>query len=104
MPGGRTAELLVHLALNAGDHVRADRLIEDLWGADAVTTRPNTLQSKIAKLRRALGDASLLASADGAYTLTIERSAVDALAVLDNATTASRLLAASDVRGAADLC
>src|SRR5436309_2254053 len=56
VPGGKTSELLVHLALEAGLLVRTDRLVEDLWGASAVSTRPNTLQSKIAKLRRALGD------------------------------------------------
>ena len=34
-----------------GATVRSDRLLEDLWGDDAAATRPNTLQSKVAKLR-----------------------------------------------------
>ena len=46
----------MRLALEAGVVVRTDRLIEDLWADDAVNTRRNTLQSKVAKLRRALGD------------------------------------------------
>ena len=58
VPGGKTAELLVRLALEAGVAVRADRLIDDLWADAAVDTRRNTLQSKVARLRRALGDPS----------------------------------------------
>ena len=50
----------MRLALDAGLLVRTERLLDDLWGADAVTTRRNTLQSKIAKLRRALGDPSMI--------------------------------------------
>ena len=46
----------MRLALEAGELVRADRLVEDLWAADGVNTRRNTLQSKITMLRRALGD------------------------------------------------
>ena len=45
----------MRLALEAGVLVRADRLVDDLWGDDAVNTRRNTLQSKVARLRRALG-------------------------------------------------
>src|SRR4051794_4148320 len=67
IPGGRTAELLVRLALDAGVRVRADRLVDELWGADAINTRPNTLQSKVARLRRALGDPEAIVSGDGGY-------------------------------------
>jgi predicted ATPase/DNA-binding SARP family transcriptional activator len=103
VPGGRTAELLVRLALDAGVHVRADRLVEDLWGTDAVNTRPNTLQSKVARLRRALGDPPAIASSDRGYALAVEPSAVDALVVLRDAQAASALLEAGDAREAADL-
>ena len=104
VPGGKTSELLVRLALEAGQLVRTDRLVDDLWAAGAVNTRRNTLQSKIARLRRALGDPSVIASGDGGYTLAVDPSEVDALAVLRHAVTASRLLDAGDDRGAADLC
>ena len=60
VPGGKTSELLVRLALEAGTFVRADRLVEDVWAEDAVNTRRNTLQSKIAKLRRAFGDPQVI--------------------------------------------
>ena len=67
IPGGKTAEVLVRLALDAGVLVRTDRLVEDLWADDAVTTSRNTLQSKIAKLRRALASGAWLISGDGGY-------------------------------------
>ncbi len=82
VPAGKTSELLVRLALDAGVLVRTDRLVDDLWAADAVRTSRNTLQSKVAKLRRALGDPSLLVSSDGGYTLVVDPADVDALAVL----------------------
>lgn len=52
IPAGKTSEILVRLALDAGIPVRTDRLVEDLWGEDSVGTSRNTVQSKIAKLRR----------------------------------------------------
>ena len=55
-----------------GVPVRADRLVDDLWGADAVDTRRNTLQSKVARLRRALGDPAAIVSGDGGYALAVD--------------------------------
>jgi predicted ATPase/DNA-binding SARP family transcriptional activator len=103
VPGGKTSELLVRLALEAGLFVRTDRLVDDLWAADAVNTRRNTLQSKVAKIRRGVGDPRVIASGDGGYKLAVEPSEVDALAVLRDTVTASQLLDAGDDRGAADL-
>jgi DNA-binding SARP family transcriptional activator len=103
VPGGKTSELLVRLALEAGVAVRTDRIVDDLWAADAVNTRRNTLQSKVAKLRRAFGDPRVISSGEGVYRLAVEPSAVDALAVLRDAVTASQRLDAGDDRGAADL-
>jgi predicted ATPase/DNA-binding SARP family transcriptional activator len=104
VPAGKTSELLVRLAVDAGVLVRADRLVEDLWASEAVHTRRNTLQSKIAKLRRALGDAELVVSTGGGYQLAIAQSDIDALAVLDHTAIATGLLEAGDARGAAELC
>nr|MDP9463300.1 winged helix-turn-helix domain-containing protein [Actinomycetota bacterium] len=104
VPAGKTSELLVRLALNAGVLVRTDRLIDDLWADDAVHTRRNTLQSKIAKLRRALGDPSAIVGSDGGYRLDLDPGEVDVLAVLRHTATASGLLDSGDDRGAADLC
>ncbi|HEY6533245.1 MAG TPA: winged helix-turn-helix domain-containing protein, partial [Acidimicrobiales bacterium] len=103
IPGGKTAEVLVRLALDAGTVVRTDRLVEELWADDAVNTRRNTLQSKVAKLRRALGEPSVVLSRDDGYLLDIEASDIDVHAVLSDATAASRLLDEGDDRGAATL-
>jgi DNA-binding SARP family transcriptional activator len=104
IPAGKTSELLVRLAVDAGRPVRTDRIAEDLWGDDAVRTSRNTVQSKIAKLRRALDDPSVVVGGDGGYTLVVDPSEVDAVAVLARATEATSMLADGDERGAADLC
>ena len=103
VPGGKTSELLARLALEAGTCVRADRLVEDVWAEEALSTRRNTLQSKIAKLRRAFGDPRIIVSGEGGYTLAAERCEVDALAVLRDTATAAELLDFGDDRGAAEL-
>ena len=104
IPAGKTSELLVRLALDAGVFVRTDRLVDDLWSADAVHTRRNTLQSKVAKLRRALGDPSVIVSGDGGYMLVVDQSHVDALEVLHATSVAAGLLETGDNGGALDLC
>ena len=98
VPGGKTAELLVRLALEAGTTVSADRLADDLWAGAA--TQRNTLQSKVARLRRALGDAAAIA---GAYRLEVDPGRVDALCVLRDASAAAARLEAGDVQGAREL-
>jgi predicted ATPase/DNA-binding SARP family transcriptional activator len=103
VPGGKTAELLARLALEPGMFVSADRLLEDVWAQDAVNTRRNTLQSKVAKLRRAFGDPQVIVSGDAGYALAVDPSAVDAFAVLRDAGAAAELLDAGDERAAAEL-
>ena len=103
VPRGKASELLVRLAIEAGVHVPAARLVDDLWSG-VVGARLNTLQAKVTLLRRALGDSRLIVSGDGGYALAVPPAAVDALAVVGQAVTASELLDAGDDRGAADLC
>lgn len=97
---GKTTEVLIRLALDAGRTIRADRLIEDLWGAEAVTIRRNTLQAKVSRLRAALGDAASVTGGRAGYTLKIDPGAVDALEVLRLAGTARELLDAGDATSA----
>jgi predicted ATPase/DNA-binding SARP family transcriptional activator len=104
VPAGKTSEVLVRLALEAGAIVRADRLVDDLWGADAILTRRNTLQSKIVKLRRALGDPAAVVSLDGGYRLAVDPSVVDALRVPGHVADAAALVDRGDDAGAAELC
>jgi predicted ATPase/DNA-binding SARP family transcriptional activator len=79
VPGGKTTELLVRLALEAGTVVRADRLLDDLWAGEP--TSRNTLQQKVARLRRAVP--GLIETGDAGYRLAAEPSAVDALRALE---------------------
>jgi predicted ATPase/DNA-binding SARP family transcriptional activator len=96
LPGGKTTELLVRLALEAGRTVRSERLIDDLWGDEGVATAKNTLQSKVSQLRKALGSPDLVKGGAAGYSLALDPSAVDAIEVCRLAELASTLLAAGD--------
>jgi len=86
VPSGKTTEVLVRLALDAGRPVRAERIIDELWGGER--TARNTLQAKVSALRRALGDPGLVASGPDGYTLRVDPGAVDALRVVELAAAA----------------
>ena len=88
LPTGKTTEVLVRLALDAGRVVSVDRLIEDVW-ADAVNTGRNTLQSKVSQLRKALQDPELLRGGRGGYALDIDPTGVDALRAVGLAASAA---------------
>jgi hypothetical protein len=70
VPAGRTTELLIRLALDAGVPV-------------GLQTPRNTMQPKVSKLRRALGDPSLVTSSSGGYALAVNRGTVDAFAAVE---------------------
>jgi predicted ATPase/DNA-binding SARP family transcriptional activator len=79
VPAGRTTQVLVRLALDANQVIRTDRLIDDLWPGE---TARNTLQAKVSKLRRALGDPDLITGSGAGYALAVDPRCVDALEVL----------------------
>src|SRR3954470_7120851 len=87
VPSGKTTELLVRLALEAGRSVRTEVLLEDLWGGSEATR--NTLQSKVSQLRRALGDKDVVHSTGDGYRLMVEPQQVDAYRVMTLAAEAS---------------
>ena len=101
---GKTTEVLIRLALEAGALVRTERLIEDLWADEAIGTARNTLQTKVSRLRRALGDAALVKGTSAGYILEIDPSAVDALEVLRLAEQASAFRSAGDPSAALETC
>lgn len=108
VPAGRTTELLVRLALDAGTAVRAERLIDDLW-SDAGTAGThaaarNALQTTVSRLRRALGDGALVTGTAAGYRLAVEPQAVDALAVAELARRAARRRAAGDATATVTTC
>lgn len=96
VPSGKTTELLVRLALQAGGTVRSERLIDELWGDEAVSTAKNTLQSKVSQLRRALGDPTLVVGGSAGYSMAIDATHVDALEVIRLADLTATLLRAGD--------
>jgi DNA-binding response OmpR family regulator len=68
--GAKQRALLALLALNRGNPVSADRLIDQLWG-DGQTAKPaNALQAQIVQLRRTLGASAIVTSESG-YALDI---------------------------------
>ena len=101
---GKTTELLVRLALEAGVLVRTERLIEDLWADEAASITRNPLQTKVSRLRRSLGDRSLVSGSRAGYVLNVEPPAVDALDVLHVAGEAAQLRTGGDPAAALALC
>ena len=101
---GKTTEVLIRLALEAGHPVRTDRLIEDLWNDAAPTTARNTLQTKVSALRRSLEDAAVVTGTGAGYTLEIDAGAVDALEAPRLAEVATSLLNSGDAAAALDTC
>ena len=100
LPAGRTTEVLIRLALESTVTVSTDRLIEDVWGAEASTTARNTVQSKVSKLRRAVGGAPFVSGGASGYCLDVDPRDVDALEVLQVADAAEGLLQAGNAPAA----
>ena len=80
--------------------MRADRLLDDLWAG--APTRRNTLQAKVARLRRALGDPALI-DGDGGYRLAVDPRRSTRCACCATPRPRRARLDAGDDRGAADL-
>ena len=53
--GSRPRGLLALLLLHANEVVSVDRLVEELWGAEAPASVSNSLQQTVSRLRRAVG-------------------------------------------------
>jgi len=104
VPAGKTTEVLIRLALDAGVLVRAERLIDDLWSEQAAGVARNTLQSKVSQLRRALGDPGLVTGGAAGYTLQVDPAQVDALEVLRLADAAAELRESGNAAAAATAC
>jgi DNA-binding SARP family transcriptional activator len=78
--------LLAALIVHANEVISVDRLIEILWGAEPPATAPNTLQTYVSHLRRALEPNRTLRARDGVlrtrgqgYVLAVPPEAVDAV-------------------------
>jgi predicted ATPase/DNA-binding SARP family transcriptional activator len=102
VPAGKTTEVLVRLALDAGVQVSCERLIEDVWADEAAGVARNTVQSKVSQLRRALGDPALVRGGGAGYTFMVDPSCVDALEVLRLVDTVAALRSTGNPAAARD--
>ncbi|SHG27103.1 BTAD domain-containing putative transcriptional regulator [Streptoalloteichus hindustanus] len=71
IPGARVRLLLARLALTHGRLVPVTVLIDDLWGADALSDATNTLQALVSRLRKAVG-AQAVELVGGGYRLAAD--------------------------------
>jgi LuxR family transcriptional regulator, maltose regulon positive regulatory protein len=74
--GAKQRALLALLALQRGQPVSADRLIDVLWAGGQAANPANALQAQIGQLRRTLGPAAILTTEAG-YALTAGPDEVD---------------------------
>lgn len=78
----RQRTILARLALDAGQPVSADRLLDDVWGENLPATGVKAVALHISKLRTALepersGDGALISTSAAGYRLDIDPSEVD---------------------------
>ena len=74
--GAKQRALLALLALQRGQPISADRLIDLLWGDGQAANPANALQTQIGQLRRTLGPAAILTTEAG-YALAARPDEVD---------------------------
>lgn len=80
VPGLLRKAILAVLALNAGQTVSTDLLIDRVWGDRAKGTAPNTLQSHVSYLRHRLGTRSAIIARPPGYLLDLPGDPSDAAA------------------------
>lgn len=88
LPGRRLRTLLVVLSLEAARNVTVEALTQAMWDADPPAHARASLQSLVARLRRAIGD-DVIETTTAGYRLTVARSAVDVLRFRDAVSAAS---------------
>jgi DNA-binding SARP family transcriptional activator len=107
VPGAKERLLLAVLTAGAPEVVSADRIVESLWDGSAPASARRSLQAHVVRLRTALepgrprGSTGRYVVRRGpGYALTLDRSRIDALQVVDRAARGHALLAAGDATGA----
>src|SRR5436190_13696840 len=76
--GVKPRAVLAVLVLHANQPVSAERLALALWGEDAPAGAVKTVQVHVSRLRRALGDAGVLATTPAGYQLRVRPGERDA--------------------------
>src|SRR5215469_3452106 len=91
LAGARQRLVLAVLLVHANQLVPADRLIDELWGADLPHDPPGALRTQISRLRRVLGPAGRgLVTDGGGYRLGLQRAQLDAARFEDALAAASQ--------------
>ena len=104
--GARQRALLALLLTRANEVVSADRLIEELWGAEPPRTATNALQYHVSQLRKALAPHEAIVTQEPGYMIRIGPDDLDLLRfdrLMDEAQQATPELAARRLREALDL-
>jgi DNA-binding SARP family transcriptional activator/DNA-binding NarL/FixJ family response regulator len=101
--GSLPRRLLALLALTPGQEVGTDSLVEQMWGADAPPAASSTLQSHVARLRRALPMPDVVRTGRHGYGLDIAPEAIDAHRFEVQVAQASTALMAGKVDAASGL-
>ena len=104
--GARQRTLLALLLTRANEIVSADRLIDELWGAQPPRAAANALQYHVSQLRKALGPRELIVTQQPGYGIRVGPEELDLLrfeALIEEARRAAPELAAQRLRKALDL-
>ncbi|MGR6913516.1 BTAD domain-containing putative transcriptional regulator [[Actinomadura] parvosata] len=102
--GGRRIGVLARLALDAGQTVRATRILTDIWGDGSAATAAKQLHIVISKLRETLGphtDGEIIQTMPGGYRLALDPDRVDAH-LFGRLAKRARAAQAQGARGTAD--
>src|SRR5579863_2453936 len=97
--GAKQRSLLAMLALQRGQPVSADRLIDVLWGDGQAANPANALQVQIGQLRRTFGAAAIVTS-DAGYALDVQPDQVDVVRFEQLVARGRRLAPAAGLRPA----
>jgi len=104
--GARQRTLLALLLTRANEVVSADRLIDELWGAQPPRRAANALQYHVSQLRKALAPHEAIVTLDPGYVIRIGPDELDLLrfeTLVEEARQAAPELAAQRLREALDL-
>ena len=88
IPSARQRTVLAVLLTEAGRVVPSDRLVDEVWGARPPRTAANAVQGYVMRLRRLIGDGSLVTAGRG-YRLVVAAGDLDST-VFDRLTAAGR--------------
>ena len=99
--GAKQRALLALLALQQGQPVSADRLLDALWGDGQAANPANALQAQIGQLRRTFGAAAIVTSEAG-YALDVRPDQVDVVRFEQLVTKGRRLAADGELAPASE--